>query len=57
MTGALEGTMSRNDAYTFLMLGRNLERADMTSRIVDVRSAQMLPAGAPSCGRSTRSSG
>ena len=43
LTGALEGTLNRNDAYTFLLLGRNLERADMTSRIVDVRSAQ-LPA-------------
>jgi uncharacterized alpha-E superfamily protein len=47
LTGVLEGTMNRNDAYTFLMLGRNLERADMTSRIVDVRSAQLLPADAP----------
>jgi uncharacterized alpha-E superfamily protein len=45
--GALEGTMNRNDAYTFLMLGRNVERADMTSRIVDVRSAQLLPDDAP----------
>jgi uncharacterized alpha-E superfamily protein len=47
LTGALEGTMSRNDAFTLLMLGRNLERADMTSRIIDVRSAQLLPADAP----------
>jgi uncharacterized alpha-E superfamily protein len=47
LTGGLEGTMNRNDAYTFLMLGRNLERADMTSRIVDVRSAQLLPADTP----------
>ncbi len=47
LTGELEGTMSRNDAFTLLMLGRNLERADMTSRIVDVRSAQLLPADAP----------
>ena len=47
ITGALEGTMNRNDAYTFLMLGRNVERADMTSRIVDVRSAQLLPEDAP----------
>jgi uncharacterized alpha-E superfamily protein len=45
--GAFEGTMNRNDAYTFLMLGRNVERADMTSRIVDVRSAQLLPDDAP----------
>jgi uncharacterized alpha-E superfamily protein len=27
-----------------MMLGRNLERADMTSRIIDVRSAQLVPA-------------
>ena len=47
LTGEFEGAMSRNDAFTFLMLGRNLERADMTSRIVDVRSAQVLPPDAP----------
>ena len=47
LTGQLEGTMSRNDAFTLLMLGRNLERADMTSRIIDVRSAQLLPTDAP----------
>lgn len=47
LIGALDGTMNRNDAYTFLMLGRNVERADMTSRIVDVRSAQLLPEDAP----------
>jgi uncharacterized alpha-E superfamily protein len=47
LMGMLEGTMNRNDAYTFLMIGRNLERADMTSRIVDVRSAQLLPADTP----------
>jgi uncharacterized alpha-E superfamily protein len=47
LTGELEGTMSRSDAFTLLMLGRNLERADMTSRIIDVRSAQRLPADAP----------
>jgi uncharacterized alpha-E superfamily protein len=44
LAGILEGTMSRTDAYTFLLLGRNIERTDMTSRIVDVRSAQILPA-------------
>jgi uncharacterized alpha-E superfamily protein len=45
--GMLHATMNRNDAYTFMILGRNLERADMTSRIVDVRSAQLLPAETP----------
>jgi uncharacterized alpha-E superfamily protein len=44
LAGVLDGTMSRTDAYTFMMVGRNLERTDMTSRIVDVRSAQILPA-------------
>jgi uncharacterized alpha-E superfamily protein len=47
LSGELEGTMSRNDAFTLLQLGRNLERADMTSRIIDVRSAQLLHADAP----------
>jgi uncharacterized alpha-E superfamily protein len=47
LAGVLDGTMNRNDAYTFSTLGRNLERADMTSRIVDVRSAQLLPAETP----------
>lgn len=37
--GTLSGTMSHDHAYDFLRLGRMLERADMTSRIVDVRSA------------------
>ncbi len=47
VSGALDGTMNRNAAHTFLLLGRNLERTDMTSRIVDVRSAQLLPAATP----------
>jgi uncharacterized alpha-E superfamily protein len=47
IAGMFEGTMNRNDAHTFMTLGRNLERADMTSRIVDVRSAQLLPAETP----------
>src|SRR4029079_15965763 len=47
IAGMLDGTMNRNDAHTFSTLGRNLERADMTSRFVDVRSAQLLPAETP----------
>ena len=50
LAGVLDGTMSRSDAYTFMLLGRNLERADMTSRIVDVRSAQILPVAASDLG-------
>lgn len=40
--GLLSGTMSHDQAYEFVRMGRNLERADMTSRIVDVRSASLL---------------
>lgn len=47
LNGELDGTMSRNDAFTMLMLGRYLERTDMTSRIIDVRSGQPLPVDAP----------
>lgn len=41
--GMLAGTMTHNEAYDFLRIGRNLERADMTTRIIDVRSATLLP--------------
>ena len=35
----LAGTMNHDDGYQFLRIGRNLERADMTSRIIDVRTS------------------
>jgi len=43
LTGMLAGTMTHDEGYEFLRLGRNLERADMTTRIIDVRSATLLP--------------
>lgn len=43
LTGLLSGTMSRDDTYSFVFLGRSLERADMTTRIVDVGSGNLLP--------------
>jgi len=36
LTGLFAGTMNHGEAYQFLRLGRNLERADMTTRIIDV---------------------
>lgn len=36
LTGLLFGNMSHGDAYNFVRVGRTLERADMTTRIVDV---------------------
>lgn len=47
--GALTGTLSRNAAMHFILLGRRLERADMVSRILDAQSdalideAELLP--------------
>jgi len=42
ITGLLAGTMLHDVGYDFLQLGCNLERADMTTRIVDVRSESIL---------------
>lgn len=43
VNGLIEGSLSYTQVRTFLMLGRQLERADMTTRIIDVRSANLLP--------------
>lgn len=37
-TGLLSGYMSHNHPYHFIRLGKNIERADMTSRILDLAS-------------------
>jgi uncharacterized alpha-E superfamily protein len=36
--GLLSGTMSHDDAYAFLEVGRSIERADMTTRVLDVQA-------------------
>lgn len=43
ITGLLAGTMTHDEGYAFLRMGRNLERGDMTTRIIDVRTASLLP--------------
>jgi uncharacterized alpha-E superfamily protein len=42
--GLLAGSMNHNTAYAFIQIGRKIERADMTSRMVDVGSISLLPA-------------
>ncbi|MGV6857728.1 MAG: alpha-E domain-containing protein [bacterium] len=42
LVGVLSSVMYRDEAYHFLRIGRNLERADMTSRILDVRSTDLF---------------
>ena len=37
LTGILSETMSHDDAYGFLTVGRQIERADMVSRVLDVQ--------------------
>ncbi|MFN7983533.1 MAG: alpha-E domain-containing protein [Vicinamibacterales bacterium] len=41
--GVTDATMSHNEAWHFLRLGRKLERADKTSRILDVKYFMLLP--------------
>lgn len=43
--GTLAGTMSHGYPHDFLQLGLMIERADMTTRIIDVRSANLLGNG------------
>lgn len=43
ITGLLAGTMSHDAAYSFARVGRNLERTDMTTRIVDSAVALLMP--------------
>ena len=43
LTGMLGSVLARDEAWSFLRMGRNLERADMTTRIIDVRTASLLP--------------
>jgi uncharacterized alpha-E superfamily protein len=41
--GITDATMSHNEAWHFLRIGRDLERADKTSRILDVKYFILLP--------------
>jgi uncharacterized alpha-E superfamily protein len=42
LSGLLDGTMSHDDAYAFLEIGRGLERADMTTRVLDVQAGILV---------------
>lgn len=43
LSGLLAGTISHDEAWEFIRVGGHLERADMTTRILDVRSEDLLP--------------
>ncbi|MCB1251608.1 MAG: alpha-E domain-containing protein [Acidimicrobiales bacterium] len=42
--GVIDGSMPRDPAWSFLRLGRHLERADLTSRVLDVRAGALIEA-------------
>ena len=42
LNGLLGSVMYQDEAWHFLRIGRNIERAEMTSRILDVRSSDLL---------------
>lgn len=44
ITGLLESCMSHDQAFYFFLIGRNLENADMASRIIDVGTANLFSA-------------
>lgn len=45
LAGLFMGAMNHDAGYEFMRLGRFIERADMTTRIIDVRSASLLTEG------------
>jgi uncharacterized alpha-E superfamily protein len=44
VTGLVDATMSRDEAHQMLELGRLVERADITTRVLDVRAAAIMAA-------------
>ncbi|HKB56889.1 MAG TPA: alpha-E domain-containing protein [Lacunisphaera sp.] len=47
LQGLTDGTVVRNEGWSFIQAGRYLERADKTSRILDVRHASLPARGVP----------
>lgn len=47
IAGKVSGTMNRDQGYQFLRLGYSIERSDMTTRILDVSSADLLHEDGP----------
>lgn len=43
ISGIMHGSVTRGPGHQFMSLGRYLERADMTTRIIDVRYASLIP--------------
>src|SRR4029077_1485204 len=42
LCGLVSGTMSHDECYSFLEVGRLVERADMTTRVLDVQAGILM---------------
>lgn len=42
LAGAVSSSMTHDEAYSFLEIGRRLERADMTTRVLDVQAGILM---------------
>jgi uncharacterized alpha-E superfamily protein len=51
LQGLFDATIVRNEGWSFVQAGRFLERADKTSRILDVRHSSLPAKGAPTAPR------
>lgn len=47
ISGLLESSLSRGEAYEFRRLGTHLERADMTTRLIDIRASSEVVTDSP----------
>lgn len=47
VNGIVDWTMPRDEAYHFMVLGRELERIDMVGRLLSIRLGEMWPASGP----------
>ncbi len=54
VTGVLATCMSHDVAWQFIGLGEHIERADMTTRILDIQSAILMPQRRASSGEQCR---
>lgn len=47
IAGLLDSTMSHDEAFMMIQLGRLVERADMTTRVLDIRAVGLIPESTP----------
>ena len=51
ISGSMASTMCRDELYSFMDVGRHLERADMTTRVLDVQAGVLTQGAGPNLAR------